>query len=167
MASEFSDGAAPKARAFSILVLTVVVVLLIAMFYAQRVPVAGAVEIGVRTCAGLGGLFAVPVLLALGFKNWLSGWRSKLSPWRNELALSSMVLLSYAWLGHFVASSIFINLPFVGTFPHVDPLAMFATLLYSSLFAGLLATALKGNSRLLVVSALLLLLASFQASIYS
>jgi len=50
--------------------------------------------------------------------------------------------------------------------PPPGPLAMFATLLYSTLLAGLLAMVSKGNSRFLVMSALLLLLASFDASVY-
>lgn len=105
-------------------------------------------------------------------KNWLSTWRSKLRPWRNGLALSSMVLPSLVWVtslvsvSRLVVSRVSVNPQFSDPFFHVDALSVFATLLYSNLLARLLAIALKGKSRLLVTSAVLLLWASLESSIY-
>lgn len=170
MESESFNGTSANARSvrptFSILALIVVVAVLIAVTYVQRVQVPGPVEIAVRMCSSLGGLLAVPILLALGFKNWLSTWRSKLPQWRNGLALSSMVLPSLVWVSRFVVSTVSVNPQFPDRFFHVDPLSMLATLLYSNLLAGLLAIALKGKSRLLVMSAVLLLWAGLQSGIY-
>ena len=170
MANESSNGASANARGvrptFSIFALIVAVAVLITMTYVQSVRVLGGVEIAVRTCASLGGLLVVPILLALGFKNWFSTWRLKLRPWRNGLALSSMVLPSLVWVSRFVVSTVSVNPQFPDRFFHVDPLSMLATLLYSNLLAGLLAIALKGKSRLLVTSAVLLLWASLESAIY-
>lgn len=152
MAHESLNGPAANARrilpGFSILTLIGVVAVLMAMMCIQNFRVPSPVEAVVGRCAGLGGLLAVPLLLTLAFKDWHSTWRSKLPPWRIGLTLSSMVLASLVWMSPFALS--FFH-------AHVDPLSMFATLLCSNLLAGLFAIALRGNSRLLVTSAVLLL----------
>jgi hypothetical protein len=55
----------------------------------------------------------------------------------------------------------------INHFPHVDPLGLFATLLYSNLLAGLLAFALTGKARLLVWSSVILLWAGLESGIYT
>jgi hypothetical protein len=151
-------GRKTRPQTLSILVFIVAISTIAAMTYVQSVLVPGFVEIAVRTCANLGGLIAVPLLLILGFRDWLITARAKLPAWRNGLALSSMVLPSLVWLGRISV--------FVVHLPHVDPLGLFATLLYSNLLAGLLAIALTGKARLLVLSAVFLLWAGLESGIY-
>jgi hypothetical protein len=154
--NEVSANARDVRPTFPFLVLVVAGAALIAMLYVQRVRVPGPIETTVRICTSLASLLGVPILLTLGFKSWLSGWRSKLPPWRNGLALSSMVLPSLVWVS---------NPQFGARFFHVDP-GMFATLVTANLLTGLLAIALRGKSRLFVVSAVLLLWAGLQSGIY-
>jgi len=148
-----------RLQTLSILVFIVAIGTIAAMTYVQTVLVPSFVEIAVRTCANLGGLIAVPLLLATGFRDWLITSRPKLPAWRNGLASSSMVLPSLVWLCRILMS-------IVPAFPHVDPLGFFATLLYSNLLAGLLAIALKGKARLLVLSVVFLLWAGLESGIY-
>jgi len=160
-------GQEPRFQVFSILVFTTAVAVMVAMTYVQNTLVRGSVEIAVRTCANLGGLIAVPILLAFGFKDWLLRWRSKLPAWWNGLALSSVVLPSLVWVGRFFESTVSVNSPFADSRFHVDPLSLLATFLYSNLLALLLAIVfLKGKSRLLVASAVFLLWAGLQSGIY-
>ena len=137
-----------------------------AMTYVQTVLVPGFVEIAVRTCANLGGLIAVPLLLILGFRDWRKTSRAKLPAWRNGLALGSMVLPSLVWLIRSSMSVVSAGPQPINHLPHVDPLGLFATLLYSNLLAGLLAIALTGKARLLVLSAVFLLWAGLESGIY-
>jgi hypothetical protein len=146
-------GEEAKFLRLSVLVFVVAVATIVAMTYVQNVRVPGFVESAVRTSANLGGLIAVPVLLILGFGNWYKMSRAKLPTWRNGLALSSMILPSLVWA--------------TSHFPHIDPFDLFATLLCSNLLAGLLAIALTGKARLLVLSAVLLLWAGLESGIYS
>jgi hypothetical protein len=153
-----------KLQTLSVLVFVVAVATIAAMTYVQTVLVPGFVEIAVRTCANLAGLIAVPVLLLLGFRSWYKMSRAKMSAWRNGLALSSMVLPSLVWVSRI--SMLSAGPLAINHFPHVDPLGLFATLLYSNLLAGLLAIALMGKGRLLVLSAVFLLWAGLESRIY-
>lgn len=153
-------------QSLSILAFIVAISTIAAMTYVQSVLVPGFVEIAVRTCANLGGLIVVPLLLILGFRDWLMTTRAKLSAWRNGLALSSMVLPSLVWLSRISMSVASAGPRPIDHFPHVDPLDLFATLLYSNLLAGLLAIALKGKARLLVLSTVFLLSAGLESGIY-
>jgi hypothetical protein len=155
-----------KLQTLSILVFIVAISTFAAMTYVQTVLVPSFVEVAVRTCANLGGLIAVPLLLIPGFRDWLITSRAKLPPWRNGLALSSMVLPSLVWLSRISMSVVFAGPLHINHFPHVDPLGLLATLLYSSLLAGLLAIALTGKARLLVLSAVFLLWAGLESGIY-
>jgi hypothetical protein len=155
-----------RLQTLSILVFIVAISTIAAMTYVQTVLVPGFVEIAVRTCANFGGLIAVPLLLILGFRDWLMTSRAKLPAWRNGLALSSMVLPSLVWLSRISMSVVSAGSQLVNHFPHVDPLGLFATLLYSNLLAGLLAIALTGKARLLVLSAVFLLWAGLESGIY-
>src|SRR5690242_7381436 len=158
-------GQEPKLQTLSVLVFIVAVATIAAMTYVQTVLVSGFVEIAVRTCANLGGLIAVPVLLILGFRSWYKMSRAKMSAWRNGLALSSMVLPSLVWVSR-ISMLVSAGPLAINHFPHVDPLGLFATLLYSNLLAGLLAIALTGKARLLVLSAVFLLWACLESGIY-
>jgi len=153
-------------RTSSFLVLVVAAAILIAITYVQHNRVPEWVEIAVRSTASISGLLAVPVLLFLGFRNWTKASRMKSPEWRNGLALSSMVLVSLVWMSRFITSTVDAG-PRVGNhILKVDPLSLFATLLYSNLLAGLLAIALTGKSRLLVLSSALFLWSSLQSGIY-
>jgi len=155
-----------RLQALSILVFIVAFSTFAAMTYVQTVLVPGFVENAVRTCANLGGLITVPLLLILGFKDWLITSRVKLPAWRNGLALSSMVLPSVVWLSRISMSVVSANPQAIDHFPHVDPLGLLATLLNSNLLAGLLAIALAGTARLLVLAAVFLLWAALESGIY-
>src|SRR5437899_12935344 len=87
-----------RLQTLSILVFIVAISTIAAMTYVQTVLVPGFVEIAVRTCANLGGLIAVPLLLILGLRDWLTTSRAELPAWRNGLALSSIVLPSLVLL---------------------------------------------------------------------
>jgi hypothetical protein len=154
-----------RLQTLSILVFIVAIATIAAMTYVQTVLVPGFVEIAVRTCANLGGIIAVPLLLTLGFRDWLITSRPKLPAWRNGLALSSMVLPSLVWLGRISMSVVSTGPQPINHVPHVDPLGLFATLLYSNLLAGLLAIALTGKARLLVLSAVSLLWAGLESGV--
>jgi hypothetical protein len=153
-------------RTSSILVVIVATVVLVAITYVQHSHVPGRVEITVRTCASICGLLAVPVLLFLAFRNWIRTSRANSPHWRNGLALSSMVLVSLVWMIRFVTSTVDAGPQSGSHVFHVDPLSLLATLLYSNLLAGLLAIALTGKSRLLVLSSVLFLWAGFQSGTY-
>jgi hypothetical protein len=156
-----------RLQLLSILGFIVAISTIAAMTYVQTVPIGGFVEIAVRTCANLGGLIAVPILLILGFRGWLMTSRAKLPAWRNGLALSAMVLPSLVWLSRIsMVSIVSAGAQPIHHFPHVDPLGWLATLLYSNLLAGLLAIALTGKARLLVLSAVFLLWAGLESGIY-
>ena len=155
-----------RLQILSILVFIVAIATIAAMTYVQTVLVPGFVEIAVRTCANLGGLIAVPLLLTLGFRDWLITSRAKSPAWQNGLALSSMVLPSLVWLSRISMSVVAAGPQPMNHFPHVEPLDFFATLLYSNLLAGLLAVALTGKARLLVLSAVFLLWAGLESGIY-
>jgi|SRR5215472_1124564 len=156
-------------QTLSILVLIAAMTTMAAMTYVQNTHVPAPVEIALRSFANLGGLFAVPVTLVLGSRNWFTVSRSESPAWRNGLALSAIVLTSLVWVSHLT-----INTVSAGPYPvnhvfHVDPLSLpvlFATLLYSTLLAGLLAFSMKGKCRLLVLSAVTLLWAGLQSGVY-
>ncbi len=159
-------GQETKLQTLSVLVFIIAVATIAAMTYVQTVLVPGFVESAVRTCANLGGLIAVPVLLILGFRSWYKILRAKMSAWRNGLALSSIVLPSLVWLSRISMSVVSAGPQPINHFPHVDPLDLFATLLYSNVLAGLLAFALTGKARLLVWSSVILLWACLESGIY-
>jgi hypothetical protein len=150
----------------SILVVFVAAAVLIAITYVQHNHVPERVEITVRTCASICGLSAVPVLLLIAFRNWIRTSRADSPHWRNGLALSSMVLVSLVWMSRFITSTVYAGPRGGNHVFHLDPLSMLATLLYSNLLAGLLASALMGKSRLLVLSSVLFLWPGFQSGIY-
>lgn len=153
-------------RALPLFLLILAAAASVAVGYVQHNRVAGELEIATRTFARLSGLLVVPVLVVLGFRNWTKTSRAKLPEWRNGLALSSIVLVSLIWMNSFVTSTVYAG-PQVGNhFFHVDPLSWFATLIYSNLLAGLFAFALKGKSRLLVLSSVLFQWSFLQSGIF-
>ena len=156
----------PRLQTLPILVLIIAIATIAAMSYVQTVLVPGFVEVAVRTYANLGGVIVVPVLLFLGFRNWLITSRAELPAWRNGLALSSMVLPSLVWAMRISMSVVSAGPQPINHFPQVDPLGLLATLLYSNLLAALLAIALTGRARLLVLSAVFLLWACLESGIY-
>lgn len=168
MSNDFQRELSEKTRlrAPPILALIIAIATIAAMSYVRTVRVPGFVEIAVRTYANLGGVFVVPVLLILGFRNWLITSRAKLPAWRNGLALSSMVLPSLVWAMRISMSVVSAGPQPITHFPHVDPLGLLATLLYSNLLAAFLAIALTGRARLLVLSAVFLLWAGLESGIY-
>ena len=131
----------------------------------QHFQVPGIVEGTARISARMSGWVAVPVLLFLGFRNWIRTSRTK-SQWLNGLALSSMVLVALVWIGTLVTSFVSVVRPSGNHLFKGDPLCWLATLLYSTLLAGLLAFALTGKSRLLVLCSALLMWSALQSSIY-
>src|SRR6266480_3904521 len=139
---EIKGGAA--LRKSSILVLVGSIAAQVAINYVQRRVVPERLEIAIRTSTNLLGLLAVPFLLLLGCTTWVKTTREKLSIWRNGLGLSSIVLLSCAWMIDLAAR--------VGKYNFFN-LDWLATLLYSTMIAALLAIALKGTARLLICSA--------------
>ena len=150
----------------AILVFIAAISTIAAATYVQTVLVPGFVEIAVRTCANLGGLIAVPLLLILGLRDWLITSSAKLPAWRNGLAVSSMVLPSLVWLSRISMSVASAGPQPINHFPHVDPVGLLVSLLYSNLLAGLLAIALTGKARLLVLAAVFLLWAGLESGIY-
>jgi hypothetical protein len=153
-------------RTASILTLVIAATVPVAVTYVQHGHAPGMVEIAIRTCASISGLLVVPVLLFFGFRSWVSTSRVKLPEWRNGLGLSSMVLVSLVWISRLVTSTVSVVRPVDNHFFSVDPLSWLATLLYSTLLAGLLAITLTGKSRLLIVCSVLLIWSSLQSNIY-
>jgi hypothetical protein len=153
-------------RTASTLALIIAAGVLVAVMYAQHGHVPGRAEIAIRTCASISGLLAVPVLLFLGFRSWVRTSRVQLPEWRNGLGLSSMVLLSLVWMSRLVTSTVSVVRPTGNHLFSVDPLSWLATLLYSTLLAGLLAITLTGKTRLLIVCSVLLIWSSLQSGIY-
>ncbi len=153
-------------RTPAILAVIIAAAVLVAVTYAQHGHAPGWAEIAIRTCAGISGLLAVPVLLFLGFRSWIRTSRVKLPAWRNGLGLSSMVLVSLVWMSRLVTSTVSVIRPTGNHFFSVDPLSWLATLLYSTLLAGVLAITLTGKSRLLIVCSVLLIWSSLQSTIF-
>jgi|ERR1700687_3773512 len=147
----------------SIFILVAAVAALVAIEYVQNRVVPGKLEIAIRTSNNFLGLLAVPLLLLLGCATWVKTTRGKLSIWRNGLGLSSIVLLSCAWMTDLAARLASAIHPYQTNFFDLD---WWATILYSTLVAALLAIALKGTARLLIFSAAILLLAGLQSRIY-
>jgi hypothetical protein len=156
----------PSFRTASILALVVAGAVLVVVTYVQHGHAPGWTEIAIRTCASISGLLAVTILLFLGFRSWIRTSRVKLPAWRNGLGLSSMVLVSLVWMVPFVTSTASVVRPPSNHLFGVDPLSWLATLLYSNLFAGLIAIARTGRSRLLVLCSALLIWSSLQSRIY-
>jgi hypothetical protein len=150
----------------SILALVIASAVLAAVTYVQHGHAPGWAEIAIRTCASISGLLAVPVLLFLGFRSWIRTSRTKLPEWRNGLGLSSMVLVSLVWASRLVTSTVSVVRPVGNHLFGVDPLSWLATLLYSTLLAGLLAIALTEKARFLVVCSALLIWSSLQSTIF-
>jgi hypothetical protein len=136
---------------------------LVAMTAVLSSHVAGKLEVAVRHFASALGLAAVPVLLVLAFRTWMTKQSGQLSPWRSGLGLSSIVVLSAVWLLYWgmrlVASMGALSHSFRG-------LEWLSLVLYSSLLAFVLAFALRGAARSQAISAALLMWASIQAGIY-
>jgi hypothetical protein len=153
-------------RASSMLALVIAAAVLVAITYVQHGHAPRWAEIAIRACANISGSLAVPVLLFLGFRSWIRTARVKLPEWRNGLGLSSMVLVSLVWISRLVTSTVSIVRPTGNHLFSVDPLSWLATLLYSTLLAGLLAISLTGKSRLLIVCSVLLIWSSLQSNIY-
>jgi hypothetical protein len=147
----------------SIFILVAAAAALVAVEYVQNRVVPGRLEIAIRTSDNVLGFLAVPLLLLLGCATWVKKTREKLSIWRNGLSLSSIVLLSCAWMVDFAARFASTIHPHQGSFFNLDWLA---TILYSTLVAALLAIALKGTARLLILSAAILMFAGLQARVY-
>jgi hypothetical protein len=161
-----NDKQEPRQLAPGFLVLTLGGTVLLAVTFVQHGHVQGWVEIAVRTVARFAGLLAVPFLVVTAAKNWTKTLRMKLPAWRNGLALTSIVLVSLIWLSGFVTSTAYAGPQREDFVFHVDPLSLLGTLLFSDLLAGLLATALQRRSRLLILSATLLLWSGIQSGIF-
>jgi hypothetical protein len=136
---------------------------LVAMTTVLISHVAGKLEVAVRLFASALGLAAVPVLLVLTFRNWMTKQSAQLSPWRSGLGLSSIVVLSAVWLLYWgmrlVAS--------IGALSHFfRGVEWLPLILYSSLLGFVLAFALRGAARSQAISAALLIWASIQAGSY-
>jgi hypothetical protein len=141
---------------------------LVSVAFVQQNLVPAIWETGIRASAVLGGLLVVPAFLLVGFITWAKTHRPKLPGWRNGLALSSIVLASLVWMMHFTTiflSAIKADFAIANHSVKIDPLLWLATLLSSNLLAGLLSIALKGPSRPLVISAVLLTWAVIQLGI--
>ena len=82
------------------------------------------------------------------------------------VSVELMLLPSLVWLRRISMSVVSAGPQPIGHFPHVDPLGLLATVLYSNLLAGLLAIALTGKARLLVLSAVFLLWAGLESGIH-
>jgi hypothetical protein len=140
----------------SILVLIVALAALTGVILVQGLSGPAWLEIAVRESARLLGVLAVPPLILLGSRTWAKSTREGLPIWRNGLGLSSIVIVASAWATDVVARVLF-------NFFNLD---WMATLLFSSIFAGLLAIALKGSARLFILSAALLLIAGLESQVY-
>ena len=88
MESQTNPAREEQFRVSSIFVVVLAATTRAAASYVQHNLVPGGLEIAIRTCAGIIGFFAVPVLLLLGFRSWMKGVRMKSPEWRNGLALS-------------------------------------------------------------------------------
>jgi hypothetical protein len=150
-------------RKSSILLLVASVAALVAIEYVQHRVVPERMENAVRTSNSLLGLLVVPLLLLLGGATWVKTTREKLSIWGDGLGLSSIVLLSCAWMIDSAARLASAIRPYQSNFFNLE---WMATILYSTLLAALLAIALKGTARLLIFSAAILLFAGLQSGIY-
>lgn len=150
-------------RKSSILILVAAVAALVAVEYVQNRVVPGRLEIAIRSSNNYLGLLAVPLLVLLGCATWVKTTREKLPIWRNGLGLSSIFLLSCAWMVDLAARFARVLHPYQSSFFNLDWLA---TILYSTLVAALLAIALKGTARLLIFSAAILLFAGLQSGVY-
>jgi hypothetical protein len=52
-----------------------------------------------RIVVSLVGLVSVPILLFLAWRGWNKRLRAELPQWRNGLCISTLLLLSFNWLG--------------------------------------------------------------------
>lgn len=136
---------------------------LVAMTTVQNPHVAGKLEVPIRHFAAALGLAAVPVLLVLAFRNWMTKRSAQLSPWRSGLGLSSIVVLSAVWLLYWGMLLVALIGAFSQSFRGLEWLSL---VLYSSLLGFVLAFALRGAARSQAISAALLIWASIQAGIY-
>ena len=136
---------------------------LAAMTTVQNSHVAGEIEVAVRFFASALGLAAVPVLLLLAFRDWLTK-RAQLSAWRNGLGLSSIIVLFAVWVLYW---GMFLMLWLRPHFSQpLGSLEWLAVCLYSSLLSFVLAFSLRGAARPQAISAALLTWACIQAGIY-
>lgn len=139
-------------------------VILAAVLIVQRGVLYGVMEVTVRLTASALGLFAVPIFLALAFRDWRARRRAGLSLWRSGFGLSSILVLSAAWLIYWSTAL----LAWSGALKGVGASGLeWMSLVLGCCLLGLpLAIALRGNSRPQTISAALLMYASVQSSIY-
>lgn len=137
---------------------------LAAMATVQNSRVAGRIEVSVRFLASALGLAAVPIFLVLAFRDWSTKQRAQLSPWRNGLGLSSIVVLFSAWALYWAMFLMF------WIWPHLPQslggLEWRELIFDSNLLGFLLAFTLRGAARPQAISAAFLMWANIQASIY-
>jgi hypothetical protein len=138
--------------------------LLAAAMTVQHSFVLGRIGVLVRLSANTLGLAGVLALLVLAFRDWLTNHRAQLSPWRSGLGLSSIVVLFAAWLFYWGMALMAWIRPIWSQ--HFGGLEWLALVLYSSVLAFVLAFALRGATRMHVISAALLMWASVEAAIY-
>jgi hypothetical protein len=146
----------------STLTILVATITLAAVTYAQHRVVSANAEIAIRFFANKLGILAVPVIVAFAYRAWIKVNRPQLPTWRNGLGLSSLVIVSGAWL-------IFTTVSILGFF-QPGPTRFFnlewvTILLYSSFVAALLGTALTGISRTQSIAAALSMWAWVQSTI--
>jgi len=139
-------------------------VLVAAVIRVQSSVFPATIEQTVRPAATVLGLVAVPALLALAFQEWRANHRAQLSPWRNGLALSSVVVLFAVWMLYWGMWLIIWAKPVWSR--SLGGIEWIALLLHSSVIGLLLSFALRGAPRAQVISASLLMFASVQASIH-
>jgi len=135
-----------------------------ALAYVQHSVVPQNAEAAIRQLAAYLGIFIVPLFLALAYWTWVRGSRPELPSWRNGLGLSSLVMLSAAWLYYSILSGVLTVRPSLR--PSHDPTSDIL-LYFLCLAAGLLATALRGDSRLQGISAALCMCAWLESTVYS
>jgi hypothetical protein len=146
----------PSTSRKSVILIPLSIGALAAVTYVQSVLVGERTEVAVRASAGVLGLLAVPLLVALACRTWVKLARPTLSNWRNGLGLASIIILCISWLLFAVVLVIERIRPEATRFFSPD---WFATILWSTQAAALLALALRGPARNMGISAAFLMCA--------
>ncbi len=135
-----------------------------AVIYVQTHAVADKAGVLIRESADKLGLLGVPILTVLAFRAWNELTRPHLPAWRNGLSLSSLVMISASWLSYTALRGLLSLWP--SLMVSYDP-RWVDTLLLTTLAAAVLATSLRGASRVQAFAAALLMWSWLESRIYA
>jgi hypothetical protein len=151
----------PAARTSTVTIL-ISIVALSAVTYVQYRAVPPGVEHAIRGLTGKVGLLGVPLLTISAARAWAKTVRPKLAPWRNGLGLSSMFMVTSAWLFYAVgeiAGSAHLTAGFLTA-------GWTVTLASLSVGSVLIAVPLGGECRNIMIAAAVLMYASLSSYVY-